>query len=76
MADRRDDPIEAGLPGHYCELVAELASMGATGPQPAPFTDEPQRAMESLAVLLPTKATWVLPGHGMPFDGCVEAAAS
>ena len=57
-------------------LTTRHVTTGVEGPQPAPFTDEPARAIESLQVLLPTKATWVLPGHGTPFDGGVEAAVA
>ncbi|MCU1410843.1 MAG: fold metallo-hydrolase [Rhodoglobus sp.] len=55
-------------------LTTRHVLTGATGPQPAPFTDEPELAIESLRALLPTGATWVLPGHGAPFSGGVEAA--
>jgi glyoxylase-like metal-dependent hydrolase (beta-lactamase superfamily II) len=41
---------------------------GRTGPQPAPFTDVPAEALESLAALVGVKATWVLPGHGAPWQ--------
>lgn len=47
---------------------------GKKGPQPAPFTDEPEQAIASLRALLPTGATWVLPGHGAPWGGGVAAA--
>jgi glyoxylase-like metal-dependent hydrolase (beta-lactamase superfamily II) len=47
---------------------------GKKGPQPAPFTDEPEQAIESLQALIPTGAKWVLPGHGMPWSGGVAAA--
>lgn len=47
---------------------------GKKGPQPAPFTDDPQQALSSLRALLPTGATWVLPGHGAPWGGGVAAA--
>lgn len=57
-------------------LTTRHVLTGTTGPQPAPFTDEPERAIASLKVLLPTKATWVLPGHGMPFEGGVAAAVA
>jgi len=49
---------------------------GEVGPQPAPFTDAPDEAIESLTALLPTNATWVLPGHGAPWGGGVAAAVS
>jgi glyoxylase-like metal-dependent hydrolase (beta-lactamase superfamily II) len=47
---------------------------GATGPGPAPFTLEPAEALESLARLEDAEATWVLPGHGMPWSGGVPEA--
>jgi glyoxylase-like metal-dependent hydrolase (beta-lactamase superfamily II) len=47
---------------------------GKTGPAPAPFTDEPAEAIASLRAILPTGAKWVLPGHGAPWSGGVEAA--
>jgi glyoxylase-like metal-dependent hydrolase (beta-lactamase superfamily II) len=42
---------------------------GATGPQPAPFTDDPSQALVSLDQLEATGARWVLVGHGVPWDG-------
>ncbi|CAN5445543.1 MBL fold metallo-hydrolase [soil metagenome] len=57
-------------------LTTRHVTTGQAGPQPAPFTDEPERAIESLQVLLPTQATWVLPGHGMPYSGGVAAAVA
>ncbi|PSL36927.1 glyoxylase-like metal-dependent hydrolase (beta-lactamase superfamily II) [Labedella gwakjiensis] len=47
---------------------------GRTGPRPAPFTDEPAEALQSLKHLLPTGARWVLPGHGAPWSGGVGEA--
>lgn len=47
---------------------------GAVGPQPAPFTLEPAKAMESLAKLEHLGVTWVLPGHGPPWKGGVADA--
>jgi glyoxylase-like metal-dependent hydrolase (beta-lactamase superfamily II) len=47
---------------------------GRTGPRPAPFTDEPAEALASLSRLEPLTATWILPGHGAPFDGGVQEA--
>lgn len=55
-------------------LTTRHVLTGQTGPQPAPFTDEPERAIASLRALLPTGATWVLPGHGPPWNGGVAAA--
>jgi glyoxylase-like metal-dependent hydrolase (beta-lactamase superfamily II) len=44
------------------------------GPQPAPFTLEPATALASLGSLDGVTATWVLPGHGPPWDGGVTEA--
>lgn len=42
---------------------------GQPGPQPAPFTLDPEGAMASLDRLAAISATWVIPGHGAPFGG-------
>jgi glyoxylase-like metal-dependent hydrolase (beta-lactamase superfamily II) len=56
-------------------LTTRHVLTGQVGPQPAPFTDEPEQAIASLAVL--PQATWVLPGHGAPFSGgTAEAVAT
>lgn len=47
---------------------------GERGPRPAPFTLEPTVATESLATLDDVHATWVLPGHGAPWDGGLAEA--
>lgn len=47
---------------------------GATGPQPAPFTLEPEQALGSLDAVAGLDATWVLPGHGPAWDGGVPEA--
>ena len=47
---------------------------GATGPQPAPFTLDPKQALESLGKIEGLGATWVLPGHGAPWNGGVADA--
>ena len=57
-------------------LTTRHVLTGQTGPQPAPFTDEPAEAIASLRALLPTGATWVLPGHGTPYNGGVAAAVA
>lgn len=49
---------------------------GAEGPQPAPFTVEPETAMASLGRWSEVEARWVLPGHGYPWDGGVEGAVA
>ena len=41
---------------------------GAIGPQPAPFTMNPGLALESLSKHEAIPATWVLPGHGAPWN--------
>jgi glyoxylase-like metal-dependent hydrolase (beta-lactamase superfamily II) len=47
---------------------------GAGGPQPGPFTLDPEGARASLAKLDAIEATWVLPGHGDPWNaGLAEA---
>ena len=47
---------------------------GKRGPQPAPFTDDPQLALASLGHLEDVPATWMLPGHGAPWSGGVTEA--
>lgn len=49
---------------------------GEQGPQPAPFTDDPLRALASLSAIEGLEAQWVLPGHGPPWSGGVEEAVS
>ncbi|MEI5584865.1 MULTISPECIES: MBL fold metallo-hydrolase [unclassified Agromyces] len=50
-------------------LTTRHVLTGRRGPAPAPFTDEPDEALDSLARLAATGATWVLPGHGTPWNG-------
>ena len=58
-------------------LTTRHVLTGRTGPQPAPFTDDPSAALASLEVLESVDADWVLPGHGAPWRGSpAEAAAS
>ena len=47
---------------------------GVTGPKPAPFTLQPEQAIESLGRLDGVDATWVLPGHGPAWDGGLPEA--
>lgn len=63
-------------------LTTRHVLTGQEGPQPAPFTDEPDLALDSLARLAGVEARWVLPGHGAPLkvapgevDALVRAAA-
>jgi len=47
---------------------------GRRGPQPAPFTDDPDQALASLGRLADVQATWLLPDHGAPWNGGVDEA--
>ncbi|GAA3291505.1 MBL fold metallo-hydrolase [Dactylosporangium vinaceum] len=55
-------------------LTTRHVLTGRTGPQPAPFTDEPQQALDSLERLAGIEAKWLLPGHGAPWSGGIPAA--
>jgi glyoxylase-like metal-dependent hydrolase (beta-lactamase superfamily II) len=55
-------------------LTTRHVLTGQTGPQPAPFTDDREQALSSLGRLEALSAGWVLPGHGPPWSGGVEAA--
>ena len=55
-------------------LTTRNVLTGVRGPQPAPFTDDPAQAIDSLERLRATGAKWVLPGHGAPWSGGVDAA--
>ena len=57
-------------------LTTRHVLTGKTGPQPAPFTDEPDQAIRSLRAIVATGAKWVLPGHGAPWSSGVEAAVA
>lgn len=50
-------------------LTTRHVLTGRSGMQPAPFTDEPALALDSLDRLADLDATWVLPGHGTPWQG-------
>lgn len=47
---------------------------GAQGPRPAPFTLDRAAALASLAKLEELDATWVLPGHGAPWNRGMQEA--
>ncbi|MCR2784344.1 MULTISPECIES: MBL fold metallo-hydrolase [unclassified Microbacterium] len=53
-------------------LTTRHVLTGRRGAQPAPFTDDPQQALHSLAVLDGLQASWVLPGHGTPWTAGVD----
>ena len=55
-------------------LTTRHVLTGEQGPQPAPFTDDPHEAIASLQRLVGLGATWVLPGHGTPWNGGVDEA--
>ncbi|MFC0509212.1 MBL fold metallo-hydrolase [Micromonospora costi] len=55
-------------------LTTRHVLTGRPGPQPAPFTDDPELALASLARIEELPATWILPGHGTPFDGGTREA--
>ncbi|RAG81304.1 MBL fold metallo-hydrolase [Streptacidiphilus pinicola] len=58
-------------------LTTRHVLTGRPGPQPAPFTDDPQQALASLEHLQDLKASWLLPGHGTPWSaGIPEAIAA
>ncbi|RPE35972.1 MBL fold metallo-hydrolase [Kitasatospora cineracea] len=48
-------------------LTTRHVLTGRTGPQPAPFTDDPALALSSLDRIADLPASWVLPGHGAPW---------
>ncbi len=47
-------------------LTTRHVLTGRIGPQPAPFTDNPDESRASLQRLAQLHASWVLPGHGAP----------
>jgi glyoxylase-like metal-dependent hydrolase (beta-lactamase superfamily II) len=55
-------------------LATYAVTTGRRGPQIAPFTADPDQALESLARIEGVEATWVLPGHGDAWDRGVDAA--
>lgn len=57
-------------------LTTRHVLTGARGPRPAPFTDDPAQARRSLSRLAGIHATWVLPGHGTPWNGGVADAVA
>ncbi|GAA2332460.1 MBL fold metallo-hydrolase [Streptomyces kunmingensis] len=48
-------------------LTTRHVLTGRSGPQPAPFTDDPAEADLSLDRIARLEASWVLPGHGTPW---------
>ncbi len=66
-------------PGHDALLVGDAFSTysvtrGVAGPQIAPFSADPDEALDSLARIEDIEAGWVLPGHGDAWtEGVAEA---
>lgn len=50
-------------------LTTRHVLTGEVGPQPAPFTDDPDQAIASLERLAELDVEWILPGHGAPWHG-------
>ncbi len=57
-------------------LTTRHVLTGRQGLQPAPFTDDPAEASESLERLAPLDVSWVLPGHGAPWRGSPSDVAA
>jgi glyoxylase-like metal-dependent hydrolase (beta-lactamase superfamily II) len=55
-------------------LTTRHVLTGRRGPQPAPFTDDPEQALRSLSRLEGIEAAWLLPGHGTPWNGGIAEA--
>ncbi|AGZ45185.1 MBL fold metallo-hydrolase [Actinoplanes friuliensis] len=55
-------------------LTTRHVLTGRPGPQAAPFTDDPEQAIASLSRLEGLGVSWVLPGHGAPWNGGVDEA--
>jgi glyoxylase-like metal-dependent hydrolase (beta-lactamase superfamily II) len=55
-------------------LATYAVTTGARGPQVAPFTADAAQAVASLARFEDLAAELVLPGHGDPWTGGVQAA--
>lgn len=49
---------------------------GVEGPQLAPFTLDPESALQSLEKWSEINTRWVLPGHGYPWEGGVREAVA
>lgn len=55
-------------------LTTRHVLTGRVGPAPAPFTDDPDAAAASLEHIEHLPVTWVLPGHGAPWNQGAAAA--
>jgi glyoxylase-like metal-dependent hydrolase (beta-lactamase superfamily II) len=54
-------------------LTTRNVLTGRTGPQPAPFTDDPAVASASIAQLAGLDVDWIVPGHGPAWRGDVAS---
>ncbi|AMB58871.1 MBL fold metallo-hydrolase [Microterricola viridarii] len=57
-------------------LTTRNVLTGVTGPQPAPFTDDPGEALRSLDALAELPAHRVVPGHGPAWSGSMADAVA
>jgi glyoxylase-like metal-dependent hydrolase (beta-lactamase superfamily II) len=55
------------------ELTTRNVLTGTAGPQPAPFTDDQADSSASLEALRGLDIDWVIPGHGAPRHGGIDA---
>jgi glyoxylase-like metal-dependent hydrolase (beta-lactamase superfamily II) len=55
-------------------LATVSVASGVTGPMIAPFSADRATALASLSRLDGVEAAWVLPGHGLPWTGGIDAA--
>lgn len=55
------------------ELTTRHVLTGASGPQPAPFTDDQKAASASIERLSGLDVDWVIPGHGAPWHGTASS---
>jgi glyoxylase-like metal-dependent hydrolase (beta-lactamase superfamily II) len=80
-------PMPGHSPGSVAFHVPEVSALfvgdalttrhvltGAEGPGRAPFTDDTEQALASLANLAGVEVDWILPGHGAPWRGGVAEA--
>lgn len=65
-------PVDALFVGDA--MTTRHVLTGSRGPQPAPFTVDPETAKSSLDRWSDVEARWVLPGHGYPWDGGIQEA--
>lgn len=66
--------VDALIVGDVLSTVA--VTSGRTGPQIGPFAADPAEALSSLSRIEDIEASWLLPGHGVPWTGGVAAAVT